>query len=214
MMTGQIAAKERRFTKAVESLSTAINKCDDVLPSKAALLQKLLLLRSEAYLQTKEFPPCLDDTARVIEWDDTCVEAWTTRVKALQGMRQYDLIAKELSVVLAKLDDKFLQSAYENALGPPASVDLYDLFGVSQDASVEEIMMQFQIKSAAVQPENFIGEEITEEQRRKMEQTRVYLEKGISILCDSFKRSQYDAGKNVDSIRTPSDALCRSAKSA
>jgi tetratricopeptide (TPR) repeat protein len=214
MLTAQIAAKERRFAKVVEACSSAIIKCGVVLPLKAVLLQKLYLLRSGAYLQAEELPQCLDDTAFVIALDDTCAEAWTTRVKALQGMRKYDLIAKELSIVVAKLDDAFLKSAYENALGQPASIDLYELFGVSRDASVEEIMKQFQIKVAEVQPENFEGEEITETQRREMEQKRAHLEKGISILCDSFQRSQYDAGKRVDSIRTSTDALCRSAKSA
>ncbi|KAI2503867.1 hypothetical protein MHU86_10592 [Fragilaria crotonensis] len=172
MLTGQIAARKWRFAKVIESLSKAISKCEDVLPPKAAMLQKLYLLRSEAFLHANEFAQFLDDTARVIALDDTCAEAWTTRVKALQGMQQYDLIAKELSVVIAKLDDAFLQSAYENVSGLPANVDLYDLFGVSPDASVEEIMKQFQIK-----------EEMTEEQRRTMEQIRSYMEKAYQFFA-------------------------------
>ena len=69
--TGHIAAKERMFSKAVESFSTAINKCGDILPPTAVLREKLFLLHSEADFNAEEFPPGLDDTARGVALDNT-----------------------------------------------------------------------------------------------------------------------------------------------
>jgi tetratricopeptide (TPR) repeat protein len=71
MLNGQIAAKERRFDKAVESFSTAIDKCEDVIPPTSSLLRVLFLHLSEADFNAEDYPRCLDETARAIALDNT-----------------------------------------------------------------------------------------------------------------------------------------------
>ena len=221
IMSGQSSMAEKQYYKAVNAFSSAIQQCNDRLPNNSALRQSLFLSRAEASLLAQSYHACLDDTNIVLSHDDTCILAWVSRIKAYQGLREHDLIVKELGSVIGSLKNQFLKDAYENALNPPAFVDLYELYGVSRDASVDEIKMQYSLKSRQLHPANFIGHEFTEVQRREADENLTLLEQGFSILCDPFQRRLYDAGHDLDSIRNQADAVtqptafqCQSAKSA
>ena len=206
---GRSALHEKKYDKAVQGFSKAINGCADHLPNKSALLHSLLVFRAQAYLLAHKFEDCLEDTKKIITSDDTYALAWVARVKAYQGLRNYELIARELGPVVGKLDNSFLNEAYLEAMNPPEFVDLYKLFGVSRNASVEEIKRQYKFKTQEFHPDKFMGKQFTEDERKEAEEKFKLLGQGLSLLSDSFQRDMYDAGHDLDSIRVKADAVRR-----
>jgi tetratricopeptide (TPR) repeat protein len=206
LQDGRSGLNEKQFEKAIQAYSSAIEGTAS-LPPKANMRRVLFTERAQACLWANKLEDSLSDTKQVLSIDRGCMIAWVTRVQAFQALRDFSSIAKELAPVVSKLGNKFLQDAYQASLNPPDHVDLYELFGVDRAASVQEIKKQYRLKARESHPDRFM--EHTEDERKEAEEKFKLLGEGLALLSDSFQRSLYDAGHDVNDIRVQADMMQR-----
>lgn len=206
LLEARSAFDQRNFEKAITTYSSEIGKCIH-LPPMAQLRLTLFVERAEAYLCVNKLEESLRDSMQVLSWDKGSVSAWITRVKTFQVLQDYPSITRELGPVVNQMANKFLQGAYQESLHVQDHTDLYKLFEVARNASVEEIKKQYKTKARESHPDRFMGH--TEGERREAEEKFKLLGVGVALLSDSFQRSLYDTGHDLDTIRVQADAMQR-----
>lgn len=217
------AVYARQFTKAVALYTNAIDDCKP-LSTKTELYRLLHTERAEANLALSDYDAALLDTQLALAGSNMYTVAWVTRVKAYQSLRRYSDIHQELEAVIDTLGANcdFLRKAFEEAKNdgkaerrPPRPAtqrtDYYAVFGVKVDATEEEIRKQYKLKAKECHPDRFMSSRYSDKERKAGEERFKMLGEGLELLCDPYRRSLYDSGVNIESIRNQGNAADRRA---